>query len=464
MSGVTARIRQRLEFHDEARWKRFLARRLRLIEEHGLYARKASDQDAEVNRTARILQDEFGIPESHLDDVDRLVRAAIQSIRRNRKRLLKGREGLRVREYEQHPESEDTYLRTSSRSSLRDERGPPKAECSIRSLSMSDVSRPVASSSTPNTKLARSSDIFELNGDIKRRRVDVAPSTIERLLQPLALKPSFTSNRSASVLAQTRLLDMVLLLRSVADSAQRDRCLALGESTIAAVSARIALCAKDSEAADHLRKTLTSDTMAAKMIFSVDALDPALDTETAAATWRAIVGCYAADFGFDALANALEQLMRELLASDHPGLHLERRQDTSAVPVEILFHGRRLAMSFERALRDAPSVMEVVHNSKAAFGIARDDARALTLRDEEGNIINTDLELAKLLRGSDKVVLQLGFLSENKPQLSLKLPSLSSSLGVDGGLPLPPLSNRSPFGGYARVLLERGTLKFEKLL
>lgn len=89
MSGVTTKIREKLNFHDEELWKKFSSRRLKLIESNKLYYKKASDQDEEVKKIALILSSEFSLNHDHIDDVDKLVRAAIQSIRRNRKRSCK---------------------------------------------------------------------------------------------------------------------------------------------------------------------------------------------------------------------------------------------------------------------------------------------------------------------------------------------------------------------------------------
>ena len=96
-SGVTTKIRQKLEFHDEARWKQFSARRLKLIEDNKLFTKNASDQDHQVKSVAESLQIEFGIAKHHLEDGDKLVRAESQSIRRNRKRSSK----------KKHPDDED---------------------------------------------------------------------------------------------------------------------------------------------------------------------------------------------------------------------------------------------------------------------------------------------------------------------------------------------------------------------
>lgn len=85
-SGVTQSIRAKLNFFDDNKWKRFSARRLELIDKLGLSSRKASEQDDMINEVSEKLRIEYGFPPENHADFDKLVRAAIQSVRRNRKR------------------------------------------------------------------------------------------------------------------------------------------------------------------------------------------------------------------------------------------------------------------------------------------------------------------------------------------------------------------------------------------
>lgn len=88
-SGTTRRIREQLRFHDDLQWKRFSSRRLELIDRFGLSHHKASEQDASVRSIADTLRHEFGYPVTCLSEFEKLVTAAIQSVRRNRKRSRK---------------------------------------------------------------------------------------------------------------------------------------------------------------------------------------------------------------------------------------------------------------------------------------------------------------------------------------------------------------------------------------
>ena len=88
-SGTTSVIRKRLNFTDELLWKQFSSRRLQLVESLSLSSKKASEQDAEINLCATTLMHEFNFPGSTLPEFDKLVRLAIQSVRRNKKRSEK---------------------------------------------------------------------------------------------------------------------------------------------------------------------------------------------------------------------------------------------------------------------------------------------------------------------------------------------------------------------------------------
>lgn len=87
--GVTHAIRARLNFLDERLWKRFSARRLELIDTLDLSSKKASEQEEQIKNVADALRVEFNYSPEYFRDFDKLVRAAVQSVRRNRKRSSK---------------------------------------------------------------------------------------------------------------------------------------------------------------------------------------------------------------------------------------------------------------------------------------------------------------------------------------------------------------------------------------
>lgn len=90
-NGTTHRIREQLNFKDNKKWKKFSGRRLELIDKFRLSERKASEQDENIRQIATILRTEFGYPVSSSSEFEKLVTAAVQSVRRNRKRCTKTR-------------------------------------------------------------------------------------------------------------------------------------------------------------------------------------------------------------------------------------------------------------------------------------------------------------------------------------------------------------------------------------
>ncbi|AMD19989.1 HCL162Wp [Eremothecium sinecaudum] len=92
-NGTTHKIREQLNFKDNKKWKQFSSRRLELIDKFGLSERKASEQDENIRQLATILRTEFRYPASTAGEFEKLVTAAVQSVRRNRKRCTKNRTG-----------------------------------------------------------------------------------------------------------------------------------------------------------------------------------------------------------------------------------------------------------------------------------------------------------------------------------------------------------------------------------
>lgn len=90
--GATSQIREKLKFNDEHLWRKFSYRRLQLVDALSLSSKKASEQDEEIQICARTLMQEFGFPSETLGEFDRLVRLAIQSVRRNKRRSEKRHE------------------------------------------------------------------------------------------------------------------------------------------------------------------------------------------------------------------------------------------------------------------------------------------------------------------------------------------------------------------------------------
>lgn len=126
--GTTQKIREQLNFSDEKKWKRFSGRRLELIDKFGLSERKASEQDDNIRQIATILRTEFGYPLNSASEFEKLVTAAVQSVRRNRKRSKKREptspSGLPSPNHTTVSASEDDDSRTNSPNNLPQQAAP----------------------------------------------------------------------------------------------------------------------------------------------------------------------------------------------------------------------------------------------------------------------------------------------------------------------------------------------------
>lgn len=114
--GVTHAIRARLNFLDERLWKRFSARRLELIDTLDLSSKKASEQEELIKNVADALRVEFNYSPEYFRDFDKLVRAAVQSVRRNRKRSSKTKRGSEMDNGDKRRRLDEEYPHSYSRS------------------------------------------------------------------------------------------------------------------------------------------------------------------------------------------------------------------------------------------------------------------------------------------------------------------------------------------------------------
>lgn len=111
-TGTTHKIRENLQFLDNKKWKLFSTRRLELIDRFKLFEKKASEQDCNIERIANILRTEFDYSIDHQVDFEKLVTAAVQSVRRNRKRSknLSMQSGANVSSDQESPKSNSSSL------------------------------------------------------------------------------------------------------------------------------------------------------------------------------------------------------------------------------------------------------------------------------------------------------------------------------------------------------------------
>ncbi|KAK9323812.1 transcription factor Vhr1-domain-containing protein [Lipomyces orientalis] len=142
VSGVTQTIRQKLQFTDEGKWKEFSARRLQLIDSMSLFTRKPSEQNDIIIAVADSLREE---PPQTLPEFDKLVRAAVQSVRRNRKRLPKSKARSKLLSVKREGPRVETKRSGEYDGAVRSPPNPPK-NATVHSEKSHFNSRPVLQS------------------------------------------------------------------------------------------------------------------------------------------------------------------------------------------------------------------------------------------------------------------------------------------------------------------------------
>ncbi|KAJ8140586.1 hypothetical protein OY671_006232 [Metschnikowia pulcherrima] len=313
-SGITHAIRQRLGFEDSRLWKRFSARRLELIDTLDLSSKKASDQEDEIKRVAEILRVEFRYDVQFFPDFDKLVRAAVQSVRRNRKRGTKtGRANVKRRLVE----SDAT---TNSSPYTPTQPDPGFVE---KNQFLSEITNLNTDGFDAVYDMSYSTSRIISTSDRSRAAIDsiIRPNNLERKmsnpaiqLPPLqkvtASSPRQQENEKA--LSAVRLSLLWLMKRSKsclssASSHKNESFKVIGKSAVATVCALMlesSFSGLSSTSVEYLRDRISSAEFQARFYKSLEpecSISRALDDETAVSTLETLVGCCVKDFGFDAV-------------------------------------------------------------------------------------------------------------------------------------------------------------------
>ncbi|ODQ78539.1 hypothetical protein BABINDRAFT_25781, partial [Babjeviella inositovora NRRL Y-12698] len=427
--GVTHSIRDRLNFNDDVLWKRFSARRLELIDTLDLSSKKASEQDYEISKVSDALRMEFNYPESYTTDFNKLVRAAIQSVRRNRKRLLrtKNNNGYRFvedrpeyqshREYHDHrPDLRADYLANGS--VLNTNEAPRK-----RQRFISEITKLNSSSSDEHDKLYSRRVVLDPTSHEKSKRA------VTTLLAPSGLDASRPKIRSRigplqAAAALASILSYVQRSKTCSDySASRMRNFgtleAMGRAVVQTVISYnfIKYFAHVSPSStEYLSGKLNSVHTLAKIMRNLgqtgDAQDPLLnldDHDSVMTLCILIAGCVT-DFGFDCIVQPLSEVLHDIVHRDYPLIsqhkskeHKNEGSTASPGDTPLSFHttvtsvglngapsenanavltrhvNLTLNFTYQPQTSAPPTFTELVVNGKSAFSI-RSDTKVLKLR------------------------------------------------------------------------------------
>jgi len=537
-NGATSVIRRRLHFADEAMWKRFTTRRLQLVESLSLSSKKASEQYDQINVCAHTLMSEFGFPEETLPEFDKLVRLAIQSVRRNKKRSEK-RQALKILQEERKTKRiKFQQQRESSKffSSLVYDDGEPtdvtsdnehgilgstasikssthSADGSIQgSTRLQSVSRFNGMSSSTSSFGHSASTGLSMHTDSHQRFTSpslsrlainslIAPIIPEHdklpSIQKIPESPEFEVS-SQKILQQIKRSKTCYDFSCSSGSQENAACYEmLEEMGSACLSAAILFTLEKwfdhllLDSASYIKLRMKSDMTLSLIVKNLDKSSAEvnrLSNYVAAQLFKKLIGGCVKDFGFDAVLYPLCDIFRGVIGKDYPLISKEtkmhqwlseqrRNGSNNSIPsanhshssdhhtigplptregaisdngitspsslpsiltspvantinlppisrslktVIISFNGRDMKLFYSPQSNAPPTVVELLTNSRMAFGIS-DSNRLLRIQNRRsGLFVNSDFELEKIFRGQfDKIELQLVFGSGKQNFLNL---------------------------------------------
>ncbi|CAN3358038.1 hypothetical protein DICA3_F35146 [Diutina catenulata] len=292
--GITHQIRHKLRggaFADDRLWKRFSARRLELIDTLDLSSKKASEQEADIRRVSDSLRREFDYGPDFAADFDKLVRAAVQSVRRNRKRSSKTRPG-------------DKRFKSSSPESFITE-----------IARLRDVNDEIVDMSYPRSR--------------QLEVVDHASATIESMLQP-RLPPvknleisEKTDWEAGARSVQQVLINQIERSRSCAESVTKKSAnlQRLGSSVVSACVAYVFEKSFESvnpSSIEYLRGKFENQQYLAGFFRQLDANAPKVSDEVAVTSLYTLLGGCVKDFGFTSVMMPLAKMFYFGVMKDYP--------------------------------------------------------------------------------------------------------------------------------------------------
>lgn len=545
-NGATSVIRRRLHFADEALWKRFTTRRLQLVESLSLSSKKASEQYDQINVCAHTLMSEFGFPDETLSEFDKLVRLAIQSVRRNKKRSEK-RQALKILQeerktkrikFQQQRESSKffsslVYDDSEPTDAISDnEHGNAGSVASARSSTHSADGSIQGSSRlqsvgryggiSSNSSFGHNGSALSAHTDSHKRFASPSMSrlAINSLIAPiipdhdkLPLIKKIPQSPEFEVSSQ-KILQQIKRSKTCYDfscsSGSQDNTASyemLEEMGSACLSAAILFTLEKwfdhllLDSASYIKLRMKSDLTLSLIVKNLDKSSAEvnrLSNYVAAQLFKKLIGGCVKDFGFDSVLYPLCDIFRSVISKDYPlisketKMHqwlseqrrngdgndsissanqsqssehhkfatLSARESTfsdngitspSSLPsilasplahtinlppisrtlktVIISFNGRDMKLFYSPQSNAPPTVVELITNSRTAFGIS-DTKRPLRIQNRKsGLFVNSDFELEKIFGDqSDKIELQLVFGSGKPAFLSLNTEPSKSAI------------------------------------
>lgn len=423
--GVTHLLRKKLKFEDDAGWKKFSARRLELIDSLSLGDKKASEQDYEIRRCAFILMKEFGYPEETLMDFDKLVKCAIQSARRNRKRTLQREKSTEPRFIIMQPSRNYSRRKISEEAPKEGQKAKKQVPCLLSEITKLNSS----SEETCDLKLSKARNIMSADSSSKLA-IDslITPALKSSVPFPSVSRLSLSSNpvseREAEGIGKLLLYikrskTCFQFTSSHSDSLafSYENIEVLGKSCVCA-SLVVTLERHFSDIApsamSHLRIKLLGDFMLSRILKSLDhkSLEVLMLSEyTSAQLFQRLIGGCVKDFGFDPILNPLSQIFHAVILRDYPLISRTTKPIPTAAAenryVRLHFVDKTLQFQYPAGSSSPPTHMELIENGKAAFNILS-GLKVLKIREiPSRRPLNSDDEVEKSFRREGVIDLEL---------------------------------------------------------
>lgn len=356
MSGLTRSIRLQLGFTDEKQWKLFSTRRLELIDKFNLSSKKASEQDDSITQIADLLREEFHFAPDTLGEFDKLVRAAVQSARRNRKRSSRAKV------------PSDRFVYEDKKTQFQQHTNPPHTN---------------SATMTPTLVASPSHTLPPF------RALSVSLHT-----------PHDLSQSKQKLLSTVHKSKSCLLLSNNDPSIHEENLHRLGKSIItASISFILERYFADipTDSINYLCEQLESAHTLAGVVRSlgVSSNDVMILLDHQASSLLAkLIGCCVKDFGFDQVSYLLSEMFHEIVLSEYPLvatqvqritpeslytplMPIKPRDADSEISkrVQLQYGHRVLDFTYAPLSSAPPTYLELLENGKTAFGIQNKNLR-----------------------------------------------------------------------------------------
>lgn len=469
--GITHTIREKLGFLDERLWRRFSARRLELIDMLELSSRKASEQEDEIRKVSEILRVEFGFPADTYPDFDKLVRAAIQSVRRNRKRSYRSKPMDRsdVKKCKPDPSSGIDLIPDISNASTYE---PEKIQLPLADVDVPmapekpDISQNGSNFLSEILKVYTEShdEVYDLN--YSRAKVqssfDKSQATIQSMIEPrVSKKPtpvlppisnyaqSNVDLSSSNSSAKSTLLHFVERSKTCSESATScgENLQQLGRlcvSTCIAYTLEISFAKANEQLIQYLRNKMNQDNTLADFFRDLDlslTYSTHLTNEIALISLYTIIGACVKDFGFDKLMVPLSECFKYKIMKDYPTLaqycasnsyivgprydpgsstqldslakvacDMKTREADRVTKkaVSLRFLSSVLEFSYPVDNSAVPKLNELIENARTAFRLNDNTQYVVKFRDMgTERVISADSDLEKVFKTKDSIELEI---------------------------------------------------------